>query len=108
MKMVKQSEMQHIADIGNRMSLSRYENGDRPPNLETALIYYLVLDIPLNKLFPQIYEKLAEQIREKAQSLLESVEQMKEDYTTKNKIDFLNELISRIGCLQEIYDEREK
>jgi len=105
-KMLKQSDMRHLSDASNHITLSRYENGDRIPSLESALIYHIVLNEPMKKLFPQFYKHLSEKLSERAKTLISSLEQMKKDYTTKNKIDYLNELINRIGCLQEVYDEK--
>ncbi len=104
-KHLQQNDILKLCDIGNQITVSRYEHGERMPTLRSAIAYHLILDVPMEQLFPQLYQNLYQQIMEGAELLKVSLSEMNMTQLVAYKNQFLEDLTNRIGCLQEIHEE---
>ncbi len=105
---LRQEDMRRICEKANSVVLSRYESGDAVPNLEVALRYHIALGKPLHELFPEYYQQLSEQVKRTALELLEELESKSVNYKRHLRKMKLQDIVNRIGCLQEVYDEEQQ
>ncbi len=52
--------------------ICRYEQGRRTPSLKTALALQIIYGVPVNMLFPDLYEDMHTQITRRARMLLKA------------------------------------
>lgn len=101
-KHLKQKEMRKFCARELSSSITAYENGERLPDLEAALVYSIVLNVPISKLIPLYYDQLCKRISRCAQEIKASLIEMHTGYMLKGREEILQEIINRMGCLQDI------
>ena len=99
-KLVKQTDMAHFLELKGTALLSRYESGSKKPNLKTCIIYTIVLNMPLSKLVPAIYNSLIGNIQQKTEELIDSISAEPFSIIQEKRLSYFNDLLNRIGCLQ--------
>lgn len=104
-KLVKQLDMAHFLDLKGTAILSRYESGSKKPNLKTCIIYTLVLNMPLSKLVPAIYENLIGNLKHKTEELIETISAEPFSLIQEKRLNYFNDLLNRIGCLQNTHEK---
>jgi transcriptional regulator with XRE-family HTH domain len=94
-----QSDIASIMQVGDFSSVSRWENGQRKPNIYALLAYHLLFNIPIEKLLERqksdLIPKLARQIMERVAQL----KKMPPDLTITTRIAFLEAAFTRLASL---------
>ena len=88
--------------------ISQYESGSKKPNLKACIIYTVVLNMPLSKLVPSIYNNLIGNIKEKTEELIESISAEPFSIVQEKRLGYFKDLLDRIGCLQNTHDKNRK
>ena len=65
-----QKELAFLLGCQSGAKVSRYENVQRLPNLNTVFAYEVIFNIPANQLFAGIYENAKEKVEQRAILLL--------------------------------------
>jgi transcriptional regulator with XRE-family HTH domain len=68
-----QNELSVLVSVEPGASMSRFEAGERLPNLEVLLALEIVFDRPISVLFPGLQETVIENVRARARKVLESL-----------------------------------
>jgi transcriptional regulator with XRE-family HTH domain len=68
---LSQRELAGLLGFESRAQVSRIERGKRAPGLETALACSSLFSVPLDELFPQFVEEIADRLRERIARLHE-------------------------------------
>ena len=66
---LSQGEVAFLLGHGSSGQVSRYERFEHMPSLETALVYEVILKIPLSEIFGGMYQKAEREVAERAQVL---------------------------------------
>ena len=92
-----QSDIAFLLEMKDNSNITRYEQGERPPNLNILLTYHLIFDSPVDTfLLPQkvkVFRKLIVRICE----LIADIEMEKPTAKNKHRIAFLKEVLSRLS-----------
>ena len=102
---LRQEDMRRICAKEHNSILSRYEKGDKPPSFEIAMMYHITLGIPLKELFPHQYQALRKNIQQVLTTLLDELGAQPVNYKRYKRKLSLEDIVNRIGCLQQVYDE---
>lgn len=71
---LSQEELAFLAGIGSGVSVCRFEQGKREPDLETALAFSVVFGAELSELFAGVFLKVEEEVSQRARTLAERIE----------------------------------
>lgn len=77
-----QKEVAFLLGGKKHSTISRYEAGERRPDLRTALAYCWLFDRELDELFPGVREEAHREVEERAKHLTREISQQR--YGTKN------------------------
>lgn len=80
-------------DTGN---LSRIEKGIRSPNAKIILMYHILFDAPLLKLFSEQFKILSKQIIERSKKLITQLE-TEQPPKSINRIEFINDFVNGLS-----------
>lgn len=82
--------------FGNRSGglVSRYEHGNRTPNLRTALACEVIFGVPLRTIFRGMYEAVEEQVMARAYELYQELEHRTDPDSLKS-LQLLKEMLAR-------------
>jgi transcriptional regulator with XRE-family HTH domain len=90
-----QDQLARLVGVRSRAIISDMERLKRWPTHDVMLIYALIFDTCTKKLFPTLMSELHEAIVDRATELYEEM-QGKPDKATRQKLDFLEELLARM------------
>jgi DNA-binding XRE family transcriptional regulator len=68
-----QEELAFLVGDRKHSAISRYEAGDRRPDLRTAVAFKMLFDSDLRELFPGVHAQVSGEIAERAQKLSEQI-----------------------------------
>jgi len=68
-----QEELGFLLGLKKHSTVSRYEAGDRDPDLRTALAYKLLFDSDLRELFPGLFGEIRAEVARRARGLSEQI-----------------------------------
>jgi transcriptional regulator with XRE-family HTH domain len=68
-----QEELGFLLGLKKHSTVSRYEAGDRDPDLRTALAYKLLFDSDLRELFPGLFGEIRAELAARARGLCEQI-----------------------------------
>jgi transcriptional regulator with XRE-family HTH domain len=80
-------------DTGN---LSRIEKGMRKPTARIILLYHILFDASLIKLFSEEFNHLQEQLKVRSQKLIEQLE-IEQPPKSKNRIEFIKSFVNGLN-----------
>ena len=80
--------------IDNGWSVSRFERGERIPNLEGLIALEIICEQPIQKIFAGVAEGVRENLTVRAAALLESTSDAKVDQRLARKLAVLSRLAS--------------
>lgn len=63
-----QDEVAELLNI-TQSRVSRYEKGEEPPTLQTALSFQVIFGVPPRRIFPRVYEAIEEAVMRRAAEL---------------------------------------
>ena len=66
---LSQGEVAFLLGRETSAEVSRYENFERVPSLETALAYEVIFGMPLNEIFGGVYQRAEREVAKRAQIL---------------------------------------
>jgi len=66
---LSQGEVAFLLGRESGAEVSRYENFERLPGLETALAYEVIFGMPLNEIFGGVYQRAEREVAERARIL---------------------------------------
>lgn len=89
-----QDEVAFLLGCQSGTRISRYENLDRKPPLETALAYEAIFRVPARELFAELYQKVEKKTISRAQLLAEKLISAKPMRTTSRKLAVLRAISS--------------
>ena len=81
-----QKELAFLLGNSNDSAISRYEGGERKPDLKTALAFKFVFGCNIRDLFPGVHAEVFAQVKERAKRLSEEVEGQGDSAKTKYKL----------------------
>src|SRR5215831_8562599 len=88
---LSQAELAFLIGIGDGSSVSRYELGERTPNLESMLALEFVFAQPMRRLYLGVADGVRESVRSRARTLLESLGD-----TPSNELALKLDVLSRL------------
>ena len=94
-----QKELAYLLGSSSPNIVSRYEVGDREPNLNSLFCYELIFSIQSCELFRDFYEQTKESLNERIPELLKRIEREQSVFKDE-KILFLHSLASRLNSPQ--------
>ncbi len=97
---LSQQELAEILGFASRTHVSRLENGERAPRLETALACSTLFGVSLGELFPQFAAEIGEQLRKRISQLEEGYSNTTSPLRTRKK-----ELFARAVGAPNPYEE---
>ena len=80
--------------------VSRHENGEREPDLRTALAYRIVFDAPIKYLLPKLYQDIAQEVHTRAQALAERLNESTDGLHVMHRVDHLRQMTARISLYE--------
>jgi len=83
-------------DTGN---LSKIEKGIRKPNVRVILLYHILFDAPLLKLFKEEFKTLHKLIKLRSQKLIAQLK-IEQPPKSTNRIKFIGDFVNRLNNLQ--------
>jgi transcriptional regulator with XRE-family HTH domain len=89
---LSQSELAGLLGLSVPASVSRYERGDREPDLRTALACQLILGCAVHELFPAAYAESGKEIARRAGELAQQLRSGPLTRRTKRKLAMLGSL----------------
>ena len=97
-----QEEIASLLGCQSGAKVSRYEQGDREPNLHTVFAYEVIFRASASLLFAGMYEKVERSVRERARLLADRIADAKPDRATSQKLAILESLASGLDS-REIF-----
>jgi transcriptional regulator with XRE-family HTH domain len=91
-----QMELAFLIGTKSRTAISRIEGAKRRPGLNALYACAFIFDTPPPELFPDLISELHEAMLDRAYELHEKL-QGNPSKTTRIKLDFLEQLMSRLG-----------
>ena len=90
-----QQELATLLGSAYGSKVSRYERDTRLPTLETLIAYEILFKVPWRELLPGEYNRVYQQIRQRAQALSREID-AKTPWTPalQRKFDFLTDIIN--------------
>ena len=86
-----QAELSFLIEVEDRGLITRFEQGGRLPNIETALALEAVFGVRLPDLFAGVTERIRDRVTGRARTLLERVDDKKLDGLAA-KLELLSKL----------------
>jgi transcriptional regulator with XRE-family HTH domain len=77
-------------------NLSRVEKGIRKPNARIILLYHILFDAPLIKLFAEQFNSLQEELKQRSEKLIAQLETERPPKST-NRIEYLREFVNSLN-----------
>jgi transcriptional regulator with XRE-family HTH domain len=91
-----QSEIAFVLGIDCGTKVSRYENVQSTPDIFTILAYQLFYDVPVQELFPKIYQEMAIVVAERARELFDELAKQPDHPITNRKLQMLKAVTARM------------
>jgi len=98
-----QNDLAYILDLGDYATVSRWEHGQRQPNIETLLTYRLLFGLPIELLFERQKRELMDRIVSRVRLLQEEIRKEPQENKAVQRIAFLTDAISRLNTLPSPY-----
>lgn len=96
-----QEDLIFILEIKDKSLVSRWEQGERKPDIYTLLAYHLLFDIPIEVLFARQRHKLIKYIHERISLRIKFLKDNRPDGHALKRIEFLNEILTRLYPLAD-------
>jgi transcriptional regulator with XRE-family HTH domain len=93
---ITQSDIGFLMDQPDKVSICRYEQGERKPPLEMALLYHLLFDAPIHSLFEIQKDNLNEDLIIRIGLLINELKQQSPSQRVKSRIIFLTSALNRL------------
>ena len=90
-----QDELAFLLGTESGTRVSRYEQFDREPGLETALAYQIIFAGSQEELFAGLYEQISERVRDRAGKLLARLETRADSAVARRKLAALRAILQR-------------
>ncbi len=88
-----QEELAFLLGLKVASAISRYEHGEREPDVRTAFAYQIVFQSLAHQLLPDIFADVCRDVTERARTLAETLRHGVEDAKTAYKLQQLTALI---------------
>ena len=92
---LSQEEMAFLLGCRTGTQVSQYERLRRQPSVETMLTCQAIFGVPVDKLFPVLYEEVELETKKRARLLSEKIRHGGMSGRAEQKLKLLNEIISR-------------
>ena len=87
-----QDELAHLIGFRVASAVSRFERGEREPDLRTVFAYQILFDRPAHELFPAIYADARRLVAKRASEVAERLSRAEQDNRTAYKLQRLGVL----------------
>lgn len=91
---LSQGDIACLLGVVSGTKLSRYESGQRAPNLETALALEIIFGIPVRELFAGMFHEVEQRVRERAAPLIEELRARGPSRETTRKLQALISILT--------------
>lgn len=91
-----------------KASISRYEKGQRIAPLSLIILYKVIFNVSLEKLFRDRYRSLILQLLERSKELITILKNDSHAFRAQDRIAFLQDIVDRIGCLEDINNDKNR
>ncbi|HEX4826348.1 MAG TPA: helix-turn-helix transcriptional regulator [Candidatus Polarisedimenticolaceae bacterium] len=92
-----QDELAFLLGTESGTRVSRYEQFDREPGLETALAYQVIFAESSAELFAGLYERIAHHVGERASALVLRLEGRSPNPVLRHKLEVLRDILRRVS-----------
>jgi transcriptional regulator with XRE-family HTH domain len=94
---LRQSDIAAIMGLREYSSISRWEKGERSPNIDMLLVYHVLFDIPIENLFKGQNWGYEGEVVERIQRLIEQLKPSAGDRKIAKRISFLESVLTKIN-----------
>ena len=91
-----QIDIASILKISDWSNVSRWEQGQRTPNVEVLLLYHLLFDIPIESLFDRQKLQLKNIIIPRIKERIDHLMAQEIDAKMQSRINYLNVVLTRL------------
>jgi transcriptional regulator with XRE-family HTH domain len=91
-----QLDIAFLLELSDYANVSRWEQGNRLPNIEALVAYHLLFDVPIEDLFERQKRDLAQSLCKRIALRLQSLTNQKQDRKTISRITFLNAALTKL------------
>ena len=95
-----QEDIAALIGAQSASQVSRHENGEREPDLRTALVYRIIFDAPIAHLLPKLYRDIAREVDMQAAALAERLKETADGLHAGHRIEQLHQMIGRIRLFE--------
>lgn len=92
-----QGDLAYVLDLGDYSNVSRWEHGQRQPNIETLLTYHLLFNLPIEMLFERQKNEMVGRVAQRTLELAQSLES--DPDAEKARAEFLKGAHARLSAL---------
>ncbi len=92
-----QDEIAFLVGSEDGTTVSRYESNERSPSLKITLAYEFILRVTARSLFAGLAQEVEEEVKHRAQFLVQKLSKQKQDRLTARKLKMLKMLASGPG-----------
>lgn len=100
-----QEDLIFILGAKDKSVVSRWEQGDRKPDVYTLLSYHLLFGIPIETMFERQRQALAKGISDRIRERMEYLKRSRPDGIALKRIAFLNEVLAKLTAKPPEADE---
>ena len=91
-----------------KASISRYEKGQRIAPLSLIILYKVIFNVSLERLFRDRYRSLILQLLERSKELITILKNDSHAFRAQDRIAFLQDIVDRIGCLEDVNNDKNR
>lgn len=94
---ITQSDIGFLMNNRDKIDICRFEQGERQPPVEMALLYHLLFDAPIHSLFEIQKDNLNEDLIVRIGRLLDELKQQAPSQRVNSRIAFLTSTLTRLS-----------
>ena len=102
-----QDEIAFLIGSEDGANVSLHERNKRNPGLKMVLCYEVIYGVPIRRLFPGVAQQVREEIKHRAQLLIQKLSRRKQDTLTLRKLTILKTLASGSGAEPDHNNEKQ-
>jgi|ERR1043165_1114094 transcriptional regulator with XRE-family HTH domain len=95
-----QGDVAYILDHEDFSTISKWELGKRQPDLQTAFLFHLLYDIPIEELFARQVSSNIEPLSNRIKTRRDILKAHRPDGKGLKRIEYLTDALTRLAALQ--------
>ncbi len=102
--MLTQEDLVSVLGIKDKSMVSRWEQGQRTPDIYTLLGYHVLFDIPVELMFARQKNTLVDTINKRITERIEYLKGNRPDGQALKRIEFLGSTLTRLNDSADVYE----